>query len=108
MLMAGYQEDLAYIHDTGFGDFARRAAPGLLAMLRRHGIRRGRVVDLGCGSGIWAAELVAAGFEAVGVDLSAEMLEIARRRAPGAEFVHASLFDVDLPPNGSPHRGPLC
>jgi trans-aconitate methyltransferase len=59
--MKGYREDLAYIHDQGFGDFARKAAPGLLAMLRRGGIRSGLVVDLGCGPGHWARELLRKG-----------------------------------------------
>jgi len=49
-----YGEDLAYIHDVGFGDFAWRAAPGVLARLQRHGVDHGTVVDLGCGTGIWA------------------------------------------------------
>lgn len=30
-----YAEDLAYIHDVGFLDFARRAAPAVLQALRR-------------------------------------------------------------------------
>jgi len=29
-----YQEDLAYVHDAGFGDLARGAAPAILAALR--------------------------------------------------------------------------
>jgi len=96
-----YSEDLAYVHDTGFGDFARNAASGLLELLRSHGIDGGRVVDLGCGSGIWAAELVKAGYEAVGVDLSAAMIDIARRRAPGAAFHVGSFLDVPLPECGA-------
>ena len=52
-----YGEDLAYIHDVGFGDFALGAAPGMLEILRRSGIRGALVVDLGCGSGLWAREL---------------------------------------------------
>jgi SAM-dependent methyltransferase len=92
-----YAEDLAYVHDVGFGEFARNAAPGLLRLLRKHGIDGGRVVDLGCGSGIWAAELVNAGYEAVGVDVSAAMIDIARRRAPDAQFHVGSFLDVPLP-----------
>jgi SAM-dependent methyltransferase len=69
-----YGEDLAYIHDVGFGSFAREAAPGLLSILRKAGIRSGRVIDLGCGSGIWAAALCGAGYDVVGVDISADML----------------------------------
>ena len=92
-----YDRDLAHVHDDGFGDFARDAAPGLLALLREHGIHSGLVVDLGCGSGIWAAALLDAGYDVLGVDISAGMLEIARERAPGAELVQASLFHAPLP-----------
>jgi hypothetical protein len=53
-LAGTYNEDLAYIHDTGFRDFSLNAAKGLLPLFRREGIRRGFVVDLGCGSGWWA------------------------------------------------------
>jgi len=49
--MRAYDEDLAYVHDVGFGDFARSVAPGVLEILRRSGITGGLVVDLGCGSG---------------------------------------------------------
>lgn len=96
--MIGYQEDLAYIHDSGFGDFAREAAPPLLAILRRHHIRDGLVADLGCGSGIWARILCDEGYQVLGVDLSAAMIRLARRRAPQAQFLVASLFDAPLPP----------
>src|SRR5262245_10750186 len=51
---AGYGADLAYIHHAGFADFAVNAAPWLRAELTRGGIRKGLVVDLGCGSGVWA------------------------------------------------------
>ncbi len=61
-----YKADLAYIHDVGFSQFAQHAAAGLLDILRRARITRGRVVDLGCGSGIWAAELIDAGYDVLG------------------------------------------
>src|SRR5207253_656111 len=102
-LMAGepgrrsYGRDLAHVHDTGFGDFARRAAPHLLRRLASAGVRAGLVADLGCGSGIWARALADAGYEVLGVDLSADMLAIARSRVPEARFVHASFLDASLP-----------
>src|SRR5205807_5497057 len=49
-----YSTDLAYVHDAGFSDFARRAVPELVKILSRHGIRRGLIVDVGCGSGALA------------------------------------------------------
>jgi SAM-dependent methyltransferase len=92
-----YAEDLAYIHDTGFRSFALQSAPGLLEILRRSGITAGLVVDLGCGSGLWAAELVRAGYDVSGVDISAAMLALARQRVPTARFRNESLLRVKLP-----------
>ena len=48
--MKAYKQDLAYIHDIGFGGFAERAAPALRDILQRGGITDGLVVDLGCGA----------------------------------------------------------
>ncbi len=92
-----YREDLAYIHDVGHADFALRSAPGILDALRENGIPDGLVVDLGCGSGLWARELLGAGYRALGIDISAAMVEIARRKAPGAEFRVGSLFEAGIP-----------
>jgi SAM-dependent methyltransferase len=92
-----YASDLAYVHDRGFGAFARGSAPGLLKLLRRHGITGGRVVDLGCGSGIWARALTDAGYDVLGVDISPSMIELARQRVPEAEFQVASFFQFPFP-----------
>ena len=92
-----YAQDLAYIHDVGFGGFARDAGSGLLAMLRKRGIMKGLVVDLGCGSGIWAERLGRAGYDVVGFDLSAAMIAMARKRAPRATLRRQSFLDVELP-----------
>src|SRR4051812_40480955 len=47
-----YGEDLAWTHDVGFDFWARGATPGVLRRLAAAGFSTGRVVDLGCGSGI--------------------------------------------------------
>jgi SAM-dependent methyltransferase len=92
-----YKDDLAYIHDRGFGDFARNSAPGLLKMMREAGIPSGLVVDLGCGSGLWARALVDAGYDVLGIDISAAMIDIARERVPEGEFRVESLLKSKLP-----------
>lgn len=96
--MKAYNEDLAYIHDVGFGDFAKRAAPGLLEIFQQHNITSGLVVDLGCGSGIWANELVSAGYEVHGVDISRAMIKLAKQNAPRGHFQQASFLKAKLPP----------
>jgi SAM-dependent methyltransferase len=93
-----YKEDLAFIHDVGFSDYALKSAPGLLEILNRNQIREGLVVDLGCGSGLWAQELVKAHYQVLGVDISESMIAIAQTRVPEAEFRVESLFKADIPP----------
>jgi SAM-dependent methyltransferase len=92
-----YGEDLAYIHDVGHTDFARKASPGLLEILRRRQLTAGRVIDLGCGTGVWARELVHAGYAVLGVDISAAMIAIARKRVPAADFYLGSFLKAPLP-----------
>lgn len=92
-----YDADLAYVHDAGFTEFARESAIGLLRTLQSAGISSGLVIDLGCGSGVWARELVRAGYDVVGVDISPAMIEIARSRAPEATFHVDSFLSFKLP-----------
>ena len=76
--MNEYGRDLAYIHHAGFSEFAGSAAPGLLEILWKHGVRDGLVVEIGCGSGILARELTRAGFDVLGFDASPAMIALAR------------------------------
>ena len=93
-----YREDLAYIHDVGHAEFALESAPGILEILAQNGIRDGLVVDLGCGSGLWARVLADAGYRVLGIDISEAMIELSRERMPEAEFRVGSLFEVEIPP----------
>jgi SAM-dependent methyltransferase len=92
-----YRDDLAHIHDDRFGDVARNAAPVLLEALQRAGHGDGLVIDLGCGSGLFAKPLAAAGYDILGFDVSRPMLALARRRVPKATFRLGSLHEADLP-----------
>ncbi len=93
-----YGEDIAYIHDVGHADFALGSAPGILEVFGRSGVNDGLVVDLGCGTGLLARELLDAGYRVFGVDISEAMIALARERAPEAEFRVGSLFEVEIPP----------
>lgn len=91
-----YREDLAYIHHAGHSQFARTAAPWVIDVLRAHDVRF--VIEIGCGSGILARELTAAGFAVLGIDASAAMIALARETAPAAHFAVASFETATLPP----------
>ena len=93
-----YRDDLAYIHDAGFGHIAENAAPVLLAALRRAGFTDGLVVELGCGSGILSEKVAAAGYAVLGIDLSPAMIKMARKRVPTGRFRVQSLLQARLPP----------
>ena len=95
---AAYGEDLAYVHDRGFGDLARHASGVVRDALAERDLRDGIVIDLGCGSGILAEELTGAGFDVLGVDISEAMIEQARRRTPRGRFVVGSAFSTPILP----------
>jgi SAM-dependent methyltransferase len=93
-----YRDDLAHIHDAGFGGFAQAAAPVLVDALKAGGIDQGLVIDLGCGSGILARAIYQAGYDVLGVDISQAMIAMARQRVPRGEFRVESLLKTKLPP----------
>jgi SAM-dependent methyltransferase len=57
----------------------------------------GHILDLCCGTGQLASDLVGRGFRVTGVDGSGEMLRFARENAPEAEFVLSDARSFDLP-----------
>jgi SAM-dependent methyltransferase len=96
--MALYGRDLAHVHADGFEPWIRGAAPELLRILKRAGVSAGgRVVDLGCGSGLWVERLQRAGYRALGIDASPAMIALARRRVPGAIFRKSTVARAALP-----------
>ena len=87
--------------DTADMAWTDRTAPEVeraMRMLKPQGGER--VLDLACGSGRHSLELKRQGFEAVGADISPELLEIARRDAEkeglDVTFVEADLRELDF------------
>jgi SAM-dependent methyltransferase len=62
------------------------------ALLRETGGTR--ALDAGCGTGRVTIELANRGFSVAGVDLDAEMLHVARTKAPALTWVHADLAEA--------------
>lgn len=59
-------------------------------------VRTGPVADLGCGPGHVTAHLHALGLTAFGIDLSTEMVAMARRAHPDLRFDEGSMTALDL------------
>jgi SAM-dependent methyltransferase len=72
-----------------------RASLTLFAELVR-GAGGGPVADVGCGPGYVTGYLHDAGVDAFGIDLSPEMIAIARRDYPGLRFEVGTMTDLDL------------
>jgi SAM-dependent methyltransferase len=68
----------------------------LLPELERHGLVRGRVLDVGCGTGRSFAPMLSRGWEVVGCDVSEAMLGEAGRKHPGVPTFVADARDLPL------------
>ncbi|PZF80081.1 class I SAM-dependent methyltransferase [Jiangella anatolica] len=61
----------------------------------------GVAVDAACGTGRHASYLAERGFSVVGVDVSPEMLAVARSKVPAGAFVQGDLAALPLPDDGA-------
>lgn len=79
----GAYGNFADVYDRLMDDFDyAQAAEYLLALAKKHGSRLEKPLDLACGSGRLAAELVHLGLDPVCVDGSPEVLSLAKERLP--------------------------
>ncbi len=60
---------------------------------------KGKVLDIGSGSGRDAKDLMQLGYEYIGVDYSDGLLKEARKNNPGVLFFKQSVYELDFPPN---------
>jgi SAM-dependent methyltransferase len=88
--------DKPYGHEARFVD----------SLLREAGVARGRLLDVACGTGRHAAEFASFGWGVTGVDLSEELLELARVNAPTASFLGQDMRELDVP--GEPFDAVTC
>ncbi len=80
-------------------DWATLAEPSneplFAEVLTRLGVGPGtRLLDIACGSGYAAAMAAARGARVTGIDMTPELIEIARRRVPDGDFVIGGMDDL--------------
>ncbi len=73
-----------FMDDIPYGEWCEYVA-GLLA---EYGIQDGLLLDLGCGTGKLTRRLADRGFDMIGIDLSEEMLEIAREKSDPEQILY--------------------
>ena len=57
------------------------------------------VLDIGCGAGVPVAKTLAERHKVTGVDMSPEMVRLARSNMPAGSFICADIMSVSLPPS---------
>lgn len=73
--------------------FQRAALADLLSRLAP----RSSILDLGCGTGVPAAQALAAeGHNVTGIDVSGQMVEMAKRQVPTDQFFQADMREVQF------------
>jgi SAM-dependent methyltransferase len=83
--------------DTGVPD------EHLVTLVERGGVKPGRALEVGCGTGTNALWLAAHGFDVVGVDVSPLAIEKARGKAAGAPRCRFDVVDfLEASPAGGP------
>lgn len=55
----------------------------------------GRVLEIGCGGGRDAKDLINSGYDYVGTDASAELIRVAKKNLPNADFRVLSVYDLN-------------
>lgn len=87
--MASYS-DFAYVYDTFMDQVPyEKWHKDIVRILKEHKIDDGLILDLACGTGVMTRALRDSGYDMIGVDISEEMLDVAR------EAEYASLEYAD-------------
>ena len=73
--------EFAEIYERHWENFAELICPWFPVVLKRFRLHPHRILDLACGTGLFALHLAGKGYEVVGVDKSQDMLDVARRRS---------------------------
>lgn len=79
-------------NEFGWNYFPRAFGEQLLEWLRRNGVEVKTSLDLGCGTGVLCETLYEAGIEASGMDLSENMIAIARQSKPELHYDVANMI----------------
>ncbi len=66
------------------------------AVIQEHSVKNKLVLDLACGTGILTGLLKEKGYDMIGVDLSPEMLQIAKEKHPDILFLNQAMDSFEL------------
>ena len=85
VLAKGYYEARKYNQGMGYFYNCLSEWPSTLKLLGN--VRGKKILDVGCGPGLYASLLIKKGAVVKGMDISKELIGIAKKEAPAAEFI---------------------
>ncbi|WHT47548.1 class I SAM-dependent methyltransferase [Sporosarcina thermotolerans] len=93
--------NFALVYDELMTDIPYDAYVELLS-LSLDGLKNRRIIDIGCGTGLLSVKLAKAGADVTGIDLSADMLEVAKKRANALsmpiQFIEQPMQEIEGTP----------
>ncbi len=96
----GFEKDYAQYYDLfNQGKDYSKECNFLEEIFKRFGQGIKTILDLGCGTGFHDLELSKRGYEITGLDLSKEMIEIAKEKAPKVKFEVGDMSNFNLNEN---------
>lgn len=97
-----YGEIFSEVYNLYWTEFIDIIAPQIIKFYNQLNLENNYVLDLACGTGRLSKYLVDAGFNVTGIDLSSDMIRIAKRKMretdvdTGVEFIVGDITDFNL------------
>ena len=87
-------ERLSQVYNTGWGDFAKQYVDFIDQLLKERTLTHARILDVACGTGILAIELAQLNHSVHGMDISPEMINLAKAKSAGLPDLSFSVQDM--------------
>ncbi len=84
-------ERLSKLYYKDWGKDSSRYTPFILNIIEIYNLNVQSILDVGCGTGILASELYKKNFEVSGIDISEDMINIAKEKTNGINFKVADM-----------------
>ncbi len=79
-------------------DWQLRRGETILELVRSLPLKRPKIIDLGCATGWFTAQLSRFGQDVTGIDLSEAAIELAKSDFPGIRYIAGNIFEMKLMP----------
>lgn len=91
-------ERLAKIYNKDWGTFSTSYLRLIKHLSHKYNFERRPVLDIACGTGNLAYELFKLGYEVIGIDISEDMINVAKANNPQIQFHVADMtnFNIDI------------